>query len=155
MEAVCKATGLAPSLENAQKAAQMAAAGSLTGDQFLALNQAEQEHEERMQAMGFKQLVDLEQIAASDRDSARKREMSVRDHVPAIGFYAITVGFFGLLVFLLIRPIPDSNKASVYTMLGSLGTAWVGCVNYYYGSSSGSRAKDALLFKSKPAAGDE
>ena len=40
IDAVCKAAGLAPSLENAQKAAEMAAAGSLTGEQLLALRQS-------------------------------------------------------------------------------------------------------------------
>ena len=67
------------------------------------------------------------------------QDFQVKDKTPRIGFYAITAGFFGLVLFLLFRPIPEANKASVYTMLGALGTAWAGCVNYYYGSSSGSR----------------
>ena len=41
VKALCAATGMEPSLENAQKAAEQAAAGKLTGDQFLALKQAE------------------------------------------------------------------------------------------------------------------
>lgn len=123
---------------------------NVTPEQLLALKQADQAFQLQLKQMDINELKDLEALAVQDRSSARLREMTVRDNVPAIGFYGITVGFFGLLIFLLFRPIPDANKASVYTMLGSLGTAWIGCVNYYFGSTSGSRSKDLLLFKSKP-----
>lgn len=111
---------------------------------------AELEFQKAMMELSIKSVSDLERIAADDRNSARNREIQVKDKTPAIGFYLITAGFFGLIVFLLLRPIPDSNKASVYTMLGSLGTAWICAVQYYYGTNRTSGIKDQLLYNSKP-----
>jgi hypothetical protein len=153
VEAICKVTGMEPNLENAQKAAEMAEAGSLTGDQFLALQKAEAEHVERMQAMGYKQLADLEEIAFKDRDSARNREIQVRDHTNQILAYAITLGFFGTLGFILKFGLPQQNEAAKNVLLmlvGSLGTAWTtGVVGYYFGSSSGSARKTDLIGRLK------
>jgi len=39
--------------------------------------------------------IDLERISAGDRDSARKREMEIKDHMPKVLAAGITVGFFG------------------------------------------------------------
>ncbi|MBI3130511.1 MAG: hypothetical protein HYZ13_04065 [Acidobacteria bacterium] len=159
VEALCRATGLEPSPENARKAAEMAAAGSLTGEQFLALQKAEAEHMERMQAMGYKQLADLEEIAFRDRDSARNREIQVRDHTNQILAYAITAGFFGTLGYILNFGLPQQNEAAKNVLLmlvGSLGTAWTtGVVGYYFGSSSGSDRKTDLIGRLRDDASGE
>jgi hypothetical protein len=153
VEALCKITGMEPRLENARKAASMTAEGSLTGEQFLALQQAEAEHMERMQSMGYRQLVDLEDIAFRDRDSARNREIQVRDGTNQIHAYAITLGFFGTLGYILKFGLPQQNEAAKNVLLmlvGSLGTAWTtGVVGYYFGSSSGSERKTDLISRMK------
>ena len=153
VKALCSVTGMEPSLENAQKAAEQAAAGKMTGDQFLALKQAEAQVQVELQAMGFKSVTDLEEIAYKDRDSARNREIAVKDHTPAILAYFITLGFFGLLTSLLFLSIPDANKAIIYTMVGVLGTAWIGATGYYFGTTAGSKSKDLMIYNSTPAGG--
>lgn len=147
IDAVCKAAGLAPSLENAQKAAEMAAAGSLTGEQFLALRQSEDAFKLKMQEMGYKLVTDLEEIAFKDRDSARQREIKTGDMTPKILAFGVTVGFFGLLGYMLKWDIPHANKDILNIMLGALGGAWVSIISYYFGSSSSSRAKDETIHK--------
>ncbi len=92
----------------------------------------------------------LESIAANDRNSARQREMAVKDHTPAILAYIITAGFFGILAFMLLRPIPETGHDALMILLGSLGTAWVAVVSYYYGSTSSSQTKTHLLANSTP-----
>ncbi len=87
--------------------------------------------------------IDLEKVSAADRDSARAREIAVRDKTPAIGYYLTTAGFF-ICIFMLFRSlhtdIPTGLLALLSAMTGVLGTVWIGQNNYYYGSSLGSKA---------------
>lgn len=95
----------------------------------------------------FKAGIELQyaQLDAADRASARERQSAVRDYVP--GFLAVftTLGFFGLLTVLLYHTIPTANEHVEYIMLGSLGTAWVSVVGYYFGSSSTATSHAGLI----------
>ena len=108
---------------------------------LLALKQAEIAFQAHMRELD----VDIDRIAAGDRDSARQREIQVKDKIPAILAILVTSGFFGLLTFMLLREVPQANQQVLNIMLGSLGTAWIGVMNYYFGSSTGSVRKDALI----------
>ena len=123
---------------------------NVTPEQLLALKKAETDFAAKMQELGFQHETDLVDAEVKDRDSARNREVQVKDATPAVGFYLISLGFFGILTFLLLRPVPDANKAVLFTMLGSLGTAWLAAVYYYYGKSSSDPIKDHMLFHSTP-----
>ncbi len=125
---------------------QAALAGA-NPDQLLALKKADQDFAIQMQAMGFKQITDLEKINADDRANARAREMAVKDKTPMVLAGAITVGFFGLLAVMIFHIIPPDNKEVLDIMIGSLGTAWISVVTYYFGSSSGSAAKSKTIDK--------
>jgi len=92
--------------------------------------------------------IDLERISAADRDSARNMQIHTNDWIPRVLAILITVGFFGILVWMLIKGMPPTGTEALLMMLGALGTAWTGVVNFYYGSSAGSKAKtDALTAK--------
>jgi hypothetical protein len=67
--------------------------------------------------------------------------------------YALTVGLFGFVVLLLsVKNIPETSAQALNLTLGSIGTAWVAMISYYFGSSRGSQAKDLMLFNSTPVA---
>lgn len=153
VDVLCKALGMEPSPENAKKIAEQAAAGSLTGEQYLALKKAESDCELRMKELDYASLKDLESLAVDDRKDARNREIQLRDRMPAVLAVIVTLGFFGLLFYLMKWAPPESNKDVLNIMLGSLGTAWISVVSYYFGSSSGSSRKDELLHKSTPVEG--
>lgn len=93
---------------------------------------------------------EAERIAANDRNSARARQTSIKDSTPTILAYAVTLGFFGLLAFMMLHDVPPANKDILNIMLGSLGSAWIGVITYYFGSSAGSAQKTALLAQAPP-----
>ena len=89
--------------------------------------------------------IDLERISSGDRDSARKREMELKDHMPKILAAGITVGFFGCLFWMFVYGVPKNGNEALLLMLGALQTAFTGVIAYYFGSSSGSKAKTDLM----------
>ena len=120
---------------------QALANGNLTGDQIVALKQAELDLKKHLADNGIK----LEEVASADRDSARKREIEVKDWTPRVLAYAVTVGFFGTLSALMTGNVVGTGHDVLLVMIGSLGTAWTGIISYYFGSSAGSAAKTDLL----------
>lgn len=118
-----------------------AAIASADPQTLLRLKEIDLEFQKAMSNAG----IELERIAADDRNSARQREIAVKDHTPALLAYAITVGFFGTLAYLLVYGKPEMGGDALLVMLGSLGTAWAGVIAYYFGSSAGSKDKTQAL----------
>jgi hypothetical protein len=126
----------------------IATATSKDPDAMLKLKQAEQDFQLQMQKLGFENAEKLAELDASDRANARAREISVRDKTPAVLAYAVTAGFFSLLWLLAFHSVPVESERILDVMVGSLGTAWIGVVTYYFGSSAGSAEKTRLLAQS-------
>ncbi len=101
--------------------------------------------DQRMAELQTQAELKLAELEASDRNSARQREATVKDKTPAILAYSITAGFFGVLFFMMNYEIPLAEKEVLFVMLGCLGTAWTGVIAYYFGSSAGSAAKHATI----------
>lgn len=94
------------------------------------------------------------ETALKDTDSARNREIAIAnsDKAPLINKITlpiiaafVTLGFFGLLAYMLKYDVPQGNKDILNVMLGSLGTAWISIVGYYFGSSRGSDDKNEVI----------
>jgi hypothetical protein len=141
--AVANAFGLSDKTTDSIKQALSGA----TPEQMLALKQADQQFAEAMQKMGFDHVEKLEQLGNDDRNSARQREMTVKDVTPKLLALVVTLGFFGVLTFMLFQAVPKDSRDVLNIMLGSLGTAWISIIAYYFGSSSGSAQKTELLAK--------
>ena len=147
VEAAANALGISEKTTDAVKQALSGA----TPEQMLALKNADQAFSLQMQALGFKQITDLEAIAAGDRASARKREVDTKDSLtPRLLALAVTVGFFGVLSFLLANGKPAAGGDALMVMLGSLGAAWVSMVAYYFGTTSSAARTTELLASSTP-----
>ena len=86
-------------------------------------------------------------IITLDIADARDREIHIKDYTPRVLAYGVTIGFFGILAIYTYGTVPEMNTSVLNIMLGSLGTAWVSIINYYFGSSIGSQRKTELLSK--------
>jgi hypothetical protein len=125
--------------------AMAAAVQGASPDQLLALKKADQDFALQMEKLGFANVEALEAISAGDRANARDREVKTGDWMPKVLGLVITVGFFGLLYYLLKFEPPAGSRDILNIMLGSLGSAWIGVVTYYFGSSAGSARKTELM----------
>ncbi|MEM6536871.1 MAG: hypothetical protein AAF668_03985 [Pseudomonadota bacterium] len=84
-------------------------------------------------------------IASSDRADARRRESQLKDRTPSILGGLILAGFFLVLGAMVLGRLPEGAETEFSIMLGALATMTAAVVNYYFGSSVGSREKTRLL----------
>jgi len=117
----------------------------LSADQIALVQQEEIKFKEQTQALGL----NFEQLAVEDRKSARDMQTETKSMVPAVLSYGITIGFFGILFSIMMGYAQDNNQP-LLIMLGSLGTAWVSVVAFWFGSTNGSQKKDQMLYNSSP-----
>ncbi len=110
---------------------------------LIKIKKAEQDFILKMKEMD----IEIGKINAADRDSARKLELETHDPTTkwlAIGY---TVGYF-LIMGAIIIGVPKVEvglKDTFNTLLGILSAAQMGIIQYYFGSSSGSAHKSAIM----------
>lgn len=138
---VADAMGLSEKTEASIKSAL----SGVTPEQMLAIKNADQAFQVKMLELGYADTEAIAKLAVDDRNSARQREIAVKDNTPKILAYAITIGFFGVLVAMMSVTMPTTSRDVLNIMLGSLGTAWISIVAYYFGSSAGSQHKTELI----------
>lgn len=62
----------------------------------------------------------------------------------------LTAGVFGFMGMLFYVPIPESNQRISDIMFGSIGTAWIGSMAYWFNHTRSSDNKTDLLSKAPP-----
>lgn len=148
--AIAEALGLSDKTESAIKQVISGA----TPEQMLAIKQADQAFAIKMRELGFANERDLAALAANDRDSARKREMALKDNTPKVLTYLYTIAFFAVIITELYIGIKHIAldvvvKSTLDTLFGVLLTVVIGSKEYYLGTSASSDRKTDLLVKSK------
>ena len=124
---------------------QAALAGA-TPDQLLALKTADLKHAEFMQQLGYQHIEALLQSQTADRDSARKREMTVKDKVPAaLAIFAVAC-FISLIIAVMRGVSIDAGMKDTFLILvGAAIAVFKDVYGYYFGSSAGSKTKDDTI----------
>ena len=135
VSAISKAIGV-----EEDKVNDLISSNKMTPEQIAQIKVAEIELKKQEQELGL----NFEKLAVDDRKSAREMQMTTRSLVPPILAGTITVGFFGILILLLLGKVEGDNN-TILIMLGSLSTAWTGIIAYYFGSSAGSQAKTEIM----------
>lgn len=110
-------------------------------EDMVKLKELELEFQAQMEAAG----IDLARIDAEDRDSARQRQVQMKDHTPSVLGVIILTGFFGILAYILRFGLPDVGGEVLLIMIGALGAMTTQVGNFFFGSSSGSKSKDAMI----------
>jgi hypothetical protein len=146
VEAAANALGLSDRTVDAVKTAISGA----TPEQMLALKKADQDFALQMQTLGFKQVTDLESIAAGDRANARGMNIAKPSNVPAILSCGVTLGYFGILIGMMLGFFKVSDSQALLLMLGSLSTAWGAVMAFWFGTTRDSSRKTELLAQSEP-----
>ena len=141
--AVADALGLSDKTEAAIKNALSGA----TPEQLIAIKQADNAFAVQMQELGFQNTQALEQIAASDRNSARQREMTVQDWTPRIIGYLMIGGFLVMAWSVLFGKV-EADTVLAGTVIGYLSAKAEQVIAYYFGSTAGGQRKSELLAKS-------
>jgi len=118
-----------------------AALASATPEQLLAIKRADQEFQIALRETA----VEEERVHAGDRDSARRRQQLMDDWTPSILGALIISGFFCVLGAMLARAIPAGAETEFSIMLGALATMTAAVVNYFFGSSAGSKEKTRMM----------
>ena len=86
-----------------------------------------------------------ETIYQQDRDSARDREKVLKDSTPRILAFIMISGYFIIQSYLLTHSVTSDMQNIVMRTLGTLDMGFGSALYYYFGSSSGSAAKEQLI----------
>lgn len=99
-------------------------------------------------------LLEREKMILADTADARSTYARVQEsdkaswlskNIMPILTLGVTFGFFGLLTYMLKYSVPESNERIMDILLGSLGTAWITMISFYFGSSKGSEDKSKQI----------
>ena len=86
--------------------------------------------------------IDLERIHASDRHSARTRQMATGDHIPSVLAVLTLISFFGYIGAVTFWPGSiAADVGFINIAVGWLGGTASTVVAYYFGSSADNKPK--------------
>src|SRR6185312_12097477 len=115
-------------------------------EQLQAIRAADQQYALDMQKAGFAHVEDLLKMNFDDTANARAREIAVRDNTPKILAYGISVLVVAIEGFMLLHGIPkDVDPVIAGRILGTLDSALILVLGYYFGSSRGSDDKNSII----------
>ena len=148
---ITAALGLKPDATEHDVEAKLASASP---EQLVAIREIEAKTKRHAANIGFetrKLETEERKIDAADRDSARKREIAVQDSTPRI----LTYFTFGILAACLVVlsvamfTKPEDPSLVVVSLVSTIIGAFIANAkqisNYYFGSSQGSKDKDAAI----------
>ena len=156
VNAIAQAFGLDPAATQGDITRVMQT-GAMTPETIAAVRAADQKHAEILGQQGIdlaKLNADSEAADASDRDSARKREMALKDNTPAILAYMVIGGFFAISIAQLIAlmgygeiaaKIPSQGWLLIGNISGYLANEAKAAASYYFGANRGDERKTELL----------
>lgn len=131
---------------DSDKAKEILATGQLKSEDIAAIKQAEINLKLKEKELGLS----FAKLEAEDRASARNMQIAVRSKIPAVLSIAVTLGYFGVLVGMMMGLLAVSDSQALLIMLGSLGTSWGMVMSFWFGTTSNSTSKTEIIARSAP-----
>lgn len=122
-------------------------AGTLSPEQVSNLKLAELDFKKFLET----NKIDILKLEVENTKSARDMQISTRSKTPDVLAIIIVTGFFAILTSMMLGILNIADNQSLLILLGALSAGFGSVLNFFYGSSSGSQQKDALLAKSQPS----
>jgi len=138
--AVSKALGIAP-----EEVQNVISSGKLDAAQVAAIQMAELELKKQAQSMNL----DFAKLIAEDKKSARDMQIATKSWLPSV-LAVLIIGGFGTVTALKVMGYAVAADPTVQDLLTTLRDGVILVLSFYFGSSSGSQAKDQLLHQSTP-----
>ena len=140
--------------ENASEAdlANALTSGQLSGEQIVAIKEAEQRFELQMRSMEI-DVMKINQAAEDavlrDVQDARARQVATRDYMPQVIFFLFLVIYVAEVGMFFFGKMPEDEyvRALMTRAFGTVEAGVVGAVAYFIGSSRGSKASGDAVRK--------
>lgn len=117
------------------------ALASASPDVIMKVKESDQNFKVKMHELD----IDLERIKGEDRKSARDMLIGTGSMTPAVLSYSIVIAWGIIQYFLFTTVIEQSMRELVARMFGTLDSALMLVLGFWFGSSSGSHAKDQII----------
>lgn len=123
------------------------AVNAATPEQLLALKNADADFALKMQDLGFKHVESLLSSSLAGVADARAREVSLKDSITPRVLALFAVACFLGLIFAVLKGVApaDGMKDTFLILVGAAIAVFKDVYGYYFGSSSGSAAKDVTI----------
>lgn len=146
INALAEALGLDQNQDHPIEEAIAAKLETATAEDWRKIKESENQFKVEMRKLDISE----EQIHQMDRESARERQVKTQDKIPDILAFLVVIIFGSVLGFVLWMALNEvvMNEQLVTViniLLGILAAGMTSVLNYYFGSSKGSRAKDSLM----------
>lgn len=117
-----------------------------TPEQLIELRKAEADLQAKLAELGYQNEQELSKIAEEDRESARGREIAVKDKMPRYLAGLVVLACAAGEGFVLVHGSPPNVPGElVGRILGTLDAAVMLVLSYYFGSSAGSDRKTEIM----------
>ena len=123
------------------------AVSSATAEQLLAIKQADQAFQIKMQELGYSHIEKMESLATDNVKDARANNVAGEVTKPLLLMSVLLLtATIGANVFVLINGIPDGiNEALATRSVGFLENITMMVLGYWFGTSHGSLMKNAMF----------
>ena len=120
------------------------ASNKLTPDQIVSVKLAEVDFKKFLET----NKIDLARLDTANTQGARDMQIATRSNTPDILAGIVVLGFFTILILMMMGKLTATDQQALLILLGSLSAGFGAVLNFFFGSSRGSQNKDIIIASS-------